>query len=50
VQDRVNRLLLFTDGQTWEDESRCTTLAAQAGNMKVPIIALAWAWSGTTGC
>ena len=40
VQDRVNRLLLFTDGQTWEDESRCTTLAAQAGNMKVPIIAL----------
>jgi Ca-activated chloride channel family protein len=38
--NRVNRILLFTDGQTWEDESQCAALAAQAGNMGVPIIAL----------
>jgi Ca-activated chloride channel family protein len=38
--NRVNRILLFTDGQTWEDESRCEALAVQAGGMGVPIVAL----------
>lgn len=39
-QGRVSRILLLTDGQTWEDESNCERLASQAGGMGVPILAL----------
>lgn len=38
--DRVSRILLLTDGQTWEDESNCERLASQAGSIGVPILAL----------
>jgi Ca-activated chloride channel family protein len=38
--NRVNRMLLFTDGQTYEDESRCELFAQQAGQAGVPIVAL----------
>lgn len=37
---RVSRMLLLTDGQTYGDEPRCEQLAAQAGQMGVPITAL----------
>ncbi|MHB1357486.1 MAG: vWA domain-containing protein [Anaerolineae bacterium] len=35
--ERVNKLLLFTDGQTYGDESQCTKLAQEAGDHKIPI-------------
>lgn len=38
--DRVNCLLLLTDGQTYGDESQCTKLAKEAGQHKIPIQAL----------
>jgi len=38
--DRVSRMLVLTDGQTWEDEPHCEQLAAQAGSIGVPILAL----------
>jgi Ca-activated chloride channel homolog len=37
---RVNRMILLTDGETWEDQDRCMQLAQQAGQMGVPITAL----------
>lgn len=38
--ERVSRLLLLTDGQTWGDEPACRDLAAQIGALGVPITAL----------
>jgi Ca-activated chloride channel family protein len=37
---RVSRLLLLTDGQTYGDEAQCRQLAADAGQLGVPITAL----------
>jgi Ca-activated chloride channel family protein len=34
---RVNRLLLLTDGQTWEDQPECETLADQCRAAGIPI-------------
>ena len=38
--DRVSRLLLLTDGETWDDEARCRELAQQAAALGAPITAL----------
>jgi Ca-activated chloride channel homolog len=38
--ERVNRLLLLTDGQTYGDEAQCMKLAKEAGEHKIPIQAL----------
>ena len=38
--DRVSRLVLLTDGETWDDEDRCRDLARSAAQMGVPITAL----------
>ena len=35
--DRVNRILLLTDGETWGDEAQCRTLADQAKAVGVSI-------------
>lgn len=37
---RVNRMILLTDGETWEDSDYCLQLAQQAGQMGIPITAL----------
>lgn len=37
---RVNRMILLTDGETWEDQDRCLQLAQQAGQIGMPITAL----------
>jgi Ca-activated chloride channel homolog len=37
---RVNRMILLTDGETWEDQAHCRQLAQQAGQMGVPITSL----------
>ncbi|HQF71379.1 MAG TPA: VWA domain-containing protein, partial [Promineifilum sp.] len=37
---RVSRLVLLTDGETWDDEDRCRELAQTAAQMGVPITAL----------
>jgi Ca-activated chloride channel homolog len=37
---RVNRMILLTDGETWEDQPNCLQLAQQAGQMGIPITAL----------
>lgn len=37
---RVSRMLLLTDGETWEDEGQCRQLAQQAAQMGVPLTAL----------
>ncbi len=34
---RVNRVLLLTDGQTWDDEDACLRLAEEAGRQNVAI-------------
>jgi len=39
-EDRANRLLLFTDGQTYGDEAQCLKLAREAGEHRIPIEAL----------
>jgi len=39
-EDRVNQLLLLTDGQTYGDEAQCLRLAKEAGEHKIPIQAL----------
>lgn len=36
----VNRILLFTDGQTYGDEAICRELAAESGGLGIPITAL----------
>src|SRR3990172_7323564 len=35
--ERVNRVLLLTDGQTWDDEDACLRLAEEAGKQGVAI-------------
>ena len=37
---RVSRMLLLTDGETFGDEDKCRTMAADAAGMGVPITAL----------
>ncbi|OQA17359.1 MAG: von Willebrand factor type A domain protein [Chloroflexi bacterium ADurb.Bin360] len=37
---RVNRLLLLTDGETFGDESKCLALAQEAGRQQIAITAL----------
>lgn len=37
---RVSRMILLTDGETWEDEAQCRQLAQQADQMGIPITAL----------
>ena len=37
---RVSRMILLTDGETWEDSDYCLQLAQQAGQMGIPITAL----------
>ena len=39
-EDRVNQLLLLTDGQTYGDEAQCLKLAREAGEHRIPIQAL----------
>ena len=39
-KDRVNRILLLTDGQTWDDEAACMALADQAGSQGVAITSI----------
>ncbi len=39
-EGRVSRMVLLTDGETWEDEPKCRHLAQQAGGMGIPISAL----------
>ena len=39
-EDRGNKLLVLTDGQTYGDEKDCLRLAAEAGQHKIPIMAL----------
>jgi Ca-activated chloride channel homolog len=38
--DRVGRMLLLTDGQTWGDEDACRTLAQELGAASIPVTAL----------
>lgn len=35
--DRVSRMLLLTDGQTWEDQAECKSLAEQARQAGLPL-------------
>jgi Ca-activated chloride channel family protein len=37
--DRVSRMLLLTDGETWGDEERCKQLASECGNAGIAISA-----------
>ncbi|MDH4164345.1 MAG: VWA domain-containing protein [Nitrospirota bacterium] len=39
-KERVNRILLLTDGQTWDDEPACTELADQAGSQGIAITSI----------
>ncbi len=39
-QDRLSRMLLLTDGQTWGDEDTCRSLAESLGQEEVQITAL----------
>jgi len=39
-ENRVNQLLLMTDGQTYGDEAQCLKLAKEAGEHKIPVQAL----------
>jgi Ca-activated chloride channel family protein len=38
--DRVSRMLLLTDGETFGDEDVCRRLAADAGGQSIPVVAL----------
>jgi len=38
--DRISRMLLLTDGQTFGDEKKCRKLAQKAGDQAIPVIAL----------
>ena len=38
--DRVNRVLLLTDGQTWDDEDACLKLADEAGRQGIAITSI----------
>jgi Ca-activated chloride channel homolog len=37
AKDRVNRILLLTDGRTWDDEAACLALAEEAGKEGIAI-------------
>jgi Ca-activated chloride channel family protein len=39
-KDRVNRIVLLTDGQTWDDEDACLKLADEAGRLGVEITSI----------
>ncbi len=38
--ERVNRVLLLTDGQTWDDEDSCLRLAEEAGKQGVAVTSI----------
>jgi Ca-activated chloride channel family protein len=38
--ERVNRVLLLTDGQTWDDEDACLRLAEEAGRQGVAVTSI----------
>jgi Ca-activated chloride channel family protein len=40
AKDRVNRILLLTDGQTWDDEDACLRLAEEAGKQGIAITSI----------
>jgi len=40
AKDRVNRILLLTDGQTWDDEDACLKLADEAGTQNIAITSI----------
>ncbi len=40
AKDRVNRILLLTDGQTWDDEDSCLKLADEAGRQGIAITSI----------
>ncbi len=40
AQDRINRILLLTDGQTWDDEDACRKLAEEAGQLGIAITSI----------
>lgn len=40
AKDRVNRIVLLTDGQTWDDEAACIALADQAGSQGIAITSI----------
>lgn len=39
-KDRVNHILLLTDGQTWDDEEACLTLSDAAGQQGIAITSI----------
>jgi Ca-activated chloride channel family protein len=39
-KDRVNRILLLTDGQTWDDEAACLRLADEAGRNGIAVTSI----------
>lgn len=40
ARDRVNRILLLTDGRTWDDEELCLRLAEEAGKQGIAITSM----------
>jgi Ca-activated chloride channel family protein len=40
AKDRVNRIILLTDGQTWDDEDACLKLADEAGKQGIAITSI----------
>jgi len=40
AKDRVNRILLLTDGRTWDDEDACRKLAEEAGREGIAITSI----------
>jgi Ca-activated chloride channel family protein len=40
AKDRVNRILLLTDGQTWDDEDSCLKLADEAGKQGIAVTSI----------
>lgn len=40
AKDRVNRILLLTDGRTWDDEDACLKLADEAGKQGIAITSI----------
>jgi Ca-activated chloride channel family protein len=46
-KDRINRILLLTDGQTWDDEDACLRVADEAGKQGIAItsIGIGDAWN-----
>lgn len=40
AEDRINRIVLLTDGQTWDDEDACLKLADEAGKVGVAITSI----------